>query len=678
MKPPLSYVPALPAAIGLMAGIVIYYSCPWWIWPAVVIVTVLLAFKPQTRWALFVCTFALLGALVSAVDRPPNAPDALFDTKARLTGEVNNVRFSAGSTRLLIRVGRMSLAGSDRSSDADFNCSLLLPVVSTDYRCGDIVSFQARLRRPEHEHDLPDEESFNPTFFIDGVTAEAHVSPDHIETVGHSNSLRRIAGLWHDRLADLIYMSPVSSSTAWFLSATLLGDDSMLDNDLKEQFRATGIAHYLALSGFHVGIIAIMAALLLFPLRTWSRAGRYRHFAVIILIWLYVFVCGLSPSLVRAAMLITVFLTAKVIGRRSSPYNSLAVAAIVILVVSPRQLFAPGFQMSFAAVLAILVFAPILNPFSQRRRILYCTANFITVPLAAMFGTCLMTLVHFHRLPLLFLLPNVLLAVLMPLLLGAGVLMMLAVACGLTPTWLGIAADYSYDAVRRMSASLARLPYAEINGIDLPAGSLVAAVAALLLLAFALKFRRRYAAVLAISAAIVSFGGIMLRDAVPSAELYITRRPLRTDIILREGHECRLLTSADSTRHTIICDELSRRYRHYLRRRGCADTLTVTDRDFSLPLIRRSGDCIIVGGKTIVAALSSQLTLPQNLRPDYMLLCRNSGHEPERLVLSLRPDTVLIAADMPPRRAARLKSACLSASIPTLDLHTSPFTISIP
>lgn len=677
MKAPLSYVPALPAAIGMMAGIVIFYAGASWIWCLLAIIAAIVIEKLHLRWGVFVCIFMSLGWILSAIGTPAEAPDALMNRKAWWSGEVEAIRATPGSTRLRLKVDKVAFDKNSIFDAGGFTCSILLPTADREYRCGDIVAFEAKMQRPYDRTDLPDENSYNPTYFIDGVTAEAFVSPDNIEVTGLVSNLRRIASEWHEDLKDLIYTSPVNSRTAWFLSATLLGDDSMLDPGVKHEFRATGVAHYLALSGFHVGIIAMVAGLLLFPLKTWSRAGRYRHLAVIALIWIYAFVCGMSASLVRAATLITIFLTAKLVGRQSSPYNSLAVAAIAILTFSPRQLFAPGFQMSFAAVASILIFAPMINPFMRRDNLRYRAAGFFTVPVAAMLGTCLVTMVHFHRFPVLFLFPNLLLGILMPLMLGAGLLLMFFTACGQKLSLLGKSVDFCYDTVERFCDTLARLPYAEITGIFLSPTTIFAGIAALLLLTAAIKFKHSYMAVLCVTALMVAIGSTVTEASPAETELFVTRQPLRTDIVVRHGEKCHLITSAHEDNHKSISAQLSRRYNNYLTRRKCGDSIAVSNVDFDYNAIKRIGDYIIVGNRTMVAAFSPSVEIAGGLNIDYLLISRSAGNRPEKIVEAVRPDTVLIAADMPPKRAAKLKTWCQDRSIPTTDLRNGAFRLMI-
>lgn len=652
----------------MTAGIVLYACGASWIICSALAVSAAAAMILRRYMAGFALLFTVLGWLFSLADTPASPPESLFEKRLTLSGEVSAVSRSQGAVRL---------TADCRADGSNFRCSLLMPGAGGHFECGDSVLFTARLRQPGADADLPDENSFNPTAYVDGITAEAYISPDDITVTGHRDTLRRFAGHCRSRLLDLIYLSPVSSSSAWFLSATLLGDDSMLDPAVREDFRATGTAHYLALSGFHVGIVAMLAGFLFFPFRTWSRAGRYRHLAVILLIWLYVVTCGMSASLVRAAVLITIFLLAKVLGRQSSPYNSLCIAALAILSFSPRQLFAPGFQLSFAAVLSILLIAPLINPFPRRHHTIHAVAALFTVPVAAMFGTCLITMVHFHRVPVLFLLPNLMLGVLMPLILTLGIILMAATACGISLRPAGSIVDFCCRMTDDICSALSDLPHAEITGIFLPPAAIAAGALTLVLLIVALHYRRPVTFVAAIVCGAVAATAAALTPPLPASELTVTRRPLRTDIVVRHGDKCMLISTADSAATAGVLPDLSHRYRDYLSHRGCPDTIAQAPPSFDLGPIHRRNRYLIFGNKTMLVSPTTSTPLTPGLHIDYLLLTRLSGARPFELVCAVAADTVLIAADMPQRRAARLADSCRCHAIPFIDLRTRPLTLRI-
>jgi competence protein ComEC len=136
------------------------------------------------------------------------------------------------------------------------------------------------------------------------------------------------------------------------LAATMLGRTALLPAEAKEAFAATGTLHLFAISGLH---IAGMAAALLWLARRARLPEVPAGVAVLVLLWLYVQVTGASPSSVRA-WIMAAFLWGGRVGERDTPaLQSLALACAVTLLLSPEACADAGFQLSYAAVLGIIV-----------------------------------------------------------------------------------------------------------------------------------------------------------------------------------------------------------------------------------------------------------------------------------------------------------------------------------
>jgi competence protein ComEC len=140
-----------------------------------------------------------------------------------------------------------------------------------------------------------------------------------------------------------------------FLSAILLGDRSELPKHLQTAFKNSGVYHILAISGLHVGIIALIIIYLLRLL----RAGRGFSYIVTILFLISFALLTLSrPSVLRAVVMACVFLIGMLLGRKVDVYNSLGIAGLFILIRNPKDLFNVGFQLSFLAVFFIVYLVP--------------------------------------------------------------------------------------------------------------------------------------------------------------------------------------------------------------------------------------------------------------------------------------------------------------------------------
>jgi ComEC/Rec2-related protein len=145
------------------------------------------------------------------------------------------------------------------------------------------------------------------------------------------------------------------------LKALVFGDRSGIDNALRERFNRAGVGHLLAISGLHVGIVAtldfrwIALDVLFFPPLLWRGWGRqWAAAATLVPVLAYGVLAGMSASTQRAEIMVAVFLVALILGRSHDIINTLAVAALVILILFPPALFSISFQLSFAAVLTIV------------------------------------------------------------------------------------------------------------------------------------------------------------------------------------------------------------------------------------------------------------------------------------------------------------------------------------
>ena len=200
-----------------------------------------------------------------------------------------------------------------------------------------------------------------------------------------------------------------SPQEASLLQALVLGVKESLDPEIKEAYINAGATHVLAVSGLHVGIVYGIFLLLL---RSWqrSRAGRLR-FCIVVLaaLWSYAFLTGLSPSVMRAVTMFSIFTLAKTSHRNTNIYNTLAFSAFVLLCYDPAMLFQVGFQLSYMAVLGIVYLQPrIYALWEAKYRFLDYIWQITAVSIAAQVATFPITLYYFHQYPVYGLLSNLL------------------------------------------------------------------------------------------------------------------------------------------------------------------------------------------------------------------------------------------------------------------------------
>ena len=186
------------------------------------------------------------------------------------------------------------------------------------------------------------------------------------------------------------------------LAAMTLGDKSAVSREQKEQFSVAGTSHLLALSGLHLGIIYMLLTSL-FRSRRWQLVNQL---LIVSSVWAFVLLVGMPSSVVRAAVMITVYAFVSLLNRSKTPINTLALTAILMLVSNPYALFDIGFQLSFSAVLAILLFMPLFNSLFTLPFWLSPLWKTTAVTVAAQLGTAPLVAYYFGRFSVWFLLAN--------------------------------------------------------------------------------------------------------------------------------------------------------------------------------------------------------------------------------------------------------------------------------
>lgn len=212
-------------------------------------------------------------------------------------------------------------------------------------------------------------------------------------------------------------------ATLGLLKAMLFDDRDMLDGELTEAYAQTGIVHIIAISGGHITIFFVLVAFLL----GWIRHKKYRwikYIAAIPLIWIYVVVAGAPPSAVRAATMFSILGIGFALQKTHNGINQLLAAAFLLLVAEPVWLYSIGFQLSFVAVLSIMLFyRKVYKWWSPVNKIARMLWGAVSVSISAEILVAPLVIYYFHLFPLQFIVANVLAYIFMGVILVLGMLL---------------------------------------------------------------------------------------------------------------------------------------------------------------------------------------------------------------------------------------------------------------
>lgn len=191
--------------------------------------------------------------------------------------------------------------------------------------------------------------------------------------------------------------SGVSPRTLALCSALVVGRKDGLKRETRQAYNRAGAGHLLALSGMHLGIIYGLMYLVFIRLVRFSKWRWHALPLVLLALWGYTLVAGMPVSLVRAALMLSLMTAFSLMEYDTDPLHPLALAAIIVLLISPRALLSISFQLSFTAVFFILA---LWRPLSDKFRGANWAVRLLTVSCIASFGTMPLVAYHFHQVSL--------------------------------------------------------------------------------------------------------------------------------------------------------------------------------------------------------------------------------------------------------------------------------------
>ena len=181
-------------------------------------------------------------------------------------------------------------------------------------------------------------------------------------------------------------------------SALTLGYKNDLDKEMQASFAGAGAMHILAVSGMHVGIIFLILKQIFALFGILKSNYKLKYIIILLCIWFYALLTGLSPSVTRAAVMATFILCGKVFGKRTNIYNSIAASAFVLLLFNTNYLFDVGFQLSYTALIGIVFFYKrIYTLIFVRNMPLNYMWQLTTIGISAQIGTFPLGIYYFNQ-----------------------------------------------------------------------------------------------------------------------------------------------------------------------------------------------------------------------------------------------------------------------------------------
>jgi competence protein ComEC len=277
-----------------------------------------------------------------------------------------------------------------------------------------------------------------------------------------SPGLKNRALLLREKITALMAQYSFHSDALGLTAALTLGHREMLNQNITEDFRRSGITHILAVSGLHVGMFSLLVLGILSFLK--GRLAFVPPLAAIIAIWCFALVTGLGPSVTRASIMFTFLHAGLLIKRGVNSINSLLASAFVLLVINPALLFDTGFQLSYSAVLFILLFyrdlvslIPVKNHFVKK------LWSMTAVTLLAQAGTLPFIIYYFSSVPMLSVITNIVAVPAAFIILAGGIATIVTSPLPLVPHITAFIANGTSLLLIKVTSILSAIPFASLS-----------------------------------------------------------------------------------------------------------------------------------------------------------------------------------------------------------------------
>lgn len=447
-----------------------------------------------------------IGLFVITCDKAVETP-RWSGRKVACEAQLLEVPYMGGvATRALAYVVADDGSVAGERSEGRVNIYFANSVEAEALRVGEKVRFEAVIENPRNAGN-PAEFDVERYMRLKGVSGSVFLPVGGWQSVGMGNvSLQMRALALRDDIVKMYERQGFEGNALSLLAAFSVGEKRGFSQELKEVYSDAGVSHLLALSGLHLGLFYMVVVTLLGfagGSRKWYIA---RELLALLLLWVFAFVAGLTPSIVRAAVLFSLVSVGRCLRRDSSSLNSLAFAAMVMLLFSPRLLFDISFQLSFSAVLAIILLTPWINELlgcNKRGRLYRSAVSLLAVSFSAQVGVLPFVWYYFGTFPLYFLFANLLLVPLATVLMTLVVWLWVTVPVPLVQqciawllSWLLTFMNGVVEFVASLPAASVMLPQVGVAGACFTAFMLVAF--------FYCVMRRRY-----LFAALISMAAVV-------------------------------------------------------------------------------------------------------------------------------------------------------------------------
>ena len=504
--------------------------------------------------------------------------------------------------------------------------------------------------KPEDIHPPLNPYQFDYRSYLEKQGIQHQIRTDYAAIVKKKHAAKTLFGAannFREHIISKLKEKSFGTEELGVIEALILGKRDDISESTYNNYKNAGAVHILAVSGLHVGIILFLLEFILAPLARLPKGKTIKLVLVVLLLWSYAFIAGLSPSIVRAVTMFSFVAYALYLNRPTNSFNIIALSMLFILLVKPLFVFQVGFQMSYAAVFAIVWIYPKLQKFWFPEHIIIRKAwQLLSVSIAAQLGVVPISLFYFHQFPALFFISNLLVIPFLGLILGFGILVIILALVDFLPQFMVDGFNWVIQLMNSVVGWVAQQEGFIIKNIPFDSVQLLLGYLIIITLVIFLS-KPKWKTALTLFGGIIVFQGWMIWNQFQVHQketVILTHRSRNTVLLHQSGSSLSVITSDNTNIGNIGTD------------------YAVAERIQKLDTVQLQNSYKI--GEKKLFVVDSLTVFPLEKRLDYLLLTQSPEINLERVLDSIKPKQVLADGSNFPSLIKKWKQTCIQKEIP--------------
>lgn len=535
---------------------------------------------------------------------------------------------------------------------------------------GDLIAIPAPIREVTPPLN-PGEFDYRAYLWRKGITGQTYLKDeDWIDLqTNNANPIYAFSYRFRDILLASLQRSGLSDDEYGVAAAILLGYDDNLADEVRKNYVAAGSMHILCVSGMHVGVIYLLASFLLGFLNRKKWQKTLKQLLLLALIWFYALIAGLSPSILRASLMISFVIIGEMIDRKGFIINSIAASAFILLCVNPNNLFEIGFLLSYSAVMGIVVLQrPIYSWFVVKNKLLDKAWQITAVALSAQIATIPFSLFYFNQFSTYFALSNLFMTPVSFIVVISGMVLLMVSWVPYLNTLIGYLVWGAVYIMNWVVAKIESMPSSIIKGLYVSELEFALLLVALLLLLLMVYMHKRKLLIPLLSVLLLVMVSVTIRlygsDNQKAMTVYSLRNHTAVDFVRGGEH----LLLADSA---LIADDGTVDYSlrgAWSQRHLTSHPQTIgLNEDFEGIFVSKKQNLVSFDGK-LLALWDDELQIPDSLSyrlpVDYVLVMGKQKPDVQSVVNGYNAQLLLIDGSVPRYLAEKWMAQAQAKGLP--------------